>query len=236
MYKYFSMKNYDADKAYLNLVADGLADLRDKMVYAEGAGMNLYIDEKMPSMNRPVKDDKVDVQLATEMDMENMTDKLTQMGWTETENRDTIRRFNYENCRVEIVHKKTISWVPTRVWLEKGLDHLMEIERGGTVFTVVPFPYYLANQLSTYSIRDVVGPRKSYEFTVAIFLMVNRKDWAEQITKADDPSLKLFLLNSLLEVKNNYRLQDAIKAELPPANAERELVSILKKVDELLFG
>lgn len=224
------MTKYERDTQMLLQLNESLADVSADFVWIEGAALRLYADGM--DSDRPEKED-YDLQLATATDIEEFAPELGKIGYEEVLNRNTTRRYKFRDFTVEVVHYKAISWVPTMVWLKKGLEEPAQVNKWDSSFQVVSFNHFLANKFSTYSSRDVVGPRKSHEFTVVAYLIKNRISWVEEIASEKDPSLKLFLLNALVEIKNNFRLQTAILEEYGGDNASLALT--LEKIDKLLF-
>lgn len=227
------MVTFEEDKRKILKLMDLLGDLQADLVYTEGAGLWLYSENE--SGLRPLKEDAADITLTTETELKELSPQLQEIGFQEVLNRDTTRRFHYDDILVEIVHNKVISWIPTMVWMKKGLEDVQQIKKWGREFNIVSFPHYLANKLSTFSIRDVVGPRKSYDFTVVAFLLDKNPNWDVVVAAENEPSLKLFILNSFVEIKNNHRLQSALKDELESEKSEVEIEEILDKMDKLLF-
>jgi predicted nucleotidyltransferase len=207
------MKNSIINRKVIKKVAIALKELNESVVYVGGAVVSLYINDPAADDIRPTKDIDISLEIASLADLEKLRVELTQKGFVQSAEENTVCRFKYDDVLVDVMGTKPVGWAPGDIWFERGFPYKQKTEIEGIGIYILPLPHYLAAKFSAYHDRGNIDPRTSHDFEDITYVLDNQTNLVEIIASSQD-DVKEFLKAEFKEILKNEALQEAMLAHL----------------------
>lgn len=210
------------------VVAQALGDLNDHVVYVGGAVAGLYADDSGAPEIRPTKDIDIVVEIATEVELEHLRQKLAKRGFHNAKDEHVICRFHYGDILIDVMATQNIGWAPANPWFQSGFNRAEIRHIKDRVIKIMPFPYYLASKFVAFKNRGR-DPRTSHDFEDIVFVLDNRTTLAHDIMESHW-EVRAFLIHELKAILRDELLQEAVLAHLEPATQTRRFEWLKQKI------
>jgi len=153
------LKNTQVNTDIIKTVAQGLAELNEKVVYVGGAVVSLYINDPAAEDVRPTKDIDISLEIASLTELEKLRQDLNSKGFKQTADDDVICRFRYRNIKVDVMATREIGWAPANQWFRDGFKERIIYEVEDQQIYIMPLPYFIAAKFVAYHDRGEIDPR-----------------------------------------------------------------------------
>ncbi len=128
---------------------------------------------------------------------------------------------------------KEIGWAPANPWFESGFAHSEKVEIGNQSINTLPLSYFLATKFSAFESRGGNDPRTSHDFEDITYILDNRTDLVEEISKAPDDVLS-FIKQSFQKILDNEIMQEALIANLFYETQIERFQMIIEKIKKII--
>ena len=200
----------------LQLIAKGLGELKEEVVFVGGSVAELYADDPATSDIRPTLDIDCVVEIYTRKAYYDLEDELRKKKFTnDTRPNAPICRWIYEDITVDIMPVETDILGFGNQWYKAGVAQKTEktLPDGVQIF-VFPVAYYLATKFEALKGRGGADLRLSHDFEDIIFILDNTTNIADIINNNTDASLKSYLSEQCLKLLTNKNIEEAISCAL----------------------
>lgn len=200
----------------LQIVANGLKELKDKFVFVGGAVAELYADDPASSDIRATKDIDCTVELSSKMAHENLEENLRSKGFAhDTSQGAPICRWIYEGIKVDVMPTDEDILGFNNRWYSAGVENkISKTLPDGTEIFVFPAEYYLASKYEAHNDRGGSDLRQSHDFEDIIYIFDNCVEILDIIRNTDE-EVKEYLKSECLSLLNDDNLSEGITCALP---------------------
>ncbi len=150
----------------LQIVADGLGDLRNKIVFVGGAVAELYADDPASSDIGPTQDVDCTIELSSYKELTEFEEALRTNGFANDNSQGApICRWIYQDIKVDVMpaDEKVLSF--NNQWYHGGVgSKISKTLPNGTGIFVFPAEYYLASKFEAHNDRGGNDLRQSHDF------------------------------------------------------------------------
>jgi predicted nucleotidyltransferase len=162
----------------LEIVARGLKELRNEVVFVGGASTILYVDSKAAPEPRPTDDVDCVIEVASRAKYAHLEEKLRALGFTHDRSPQAPAcRWNYEHVVVDVMptNEKILGF--SNRWYEEGITRKeSRTLKDGTEISVFSLPYLLASKIEAYKSRGKGEPRTSPDIEDIVFVLDGNVD------------------------------------------------------------
>jgi len=180
----------------LQIVANGLGELKDHMVFVGGAVAELYASDPASSDIRPTTDVDCVIELNSRMEYLKLEKKLRAKGFAN----DISNQWYLEG-----IEKKTVKLLPD-----------------GTEVFVFPIQFYLAAKFEAHKSRGGNDLRQSRDFEDIVYIFDNCPGFVNDIINSND-GLREYLINECQNLLDNYGLTEGIESALPYGSGDERM-------------
>ena len=200
----------------LQIVASGLGDLRDEVVFVGGVVAELYADDPASSDIRPTQDVDCTIELNSYREHTKLEEALRTKGFAnDTSEEAPICRWIYQNIKVDVMPSNVdILGFNNRWYLGGIMNKIPKILPDGSEIFVFPPEYYLAAKIEAHNDRGGNDLRQSHDFEDIIYLLDNCTSILEDIRNADE-DIKNYLKTEFERLFANDGLSEGIDSALP---------------------
>jgi len=200
----------------LQIVADGLGDLKDEIVFVGGAVAELYADDPASSDIRPTQDVDCTIELRTYREHTELEEELRAKGFVnDTSQGAPICRWIYQDIKVDVMPTDENVLGFNNQWYPGGVGNKIPktLPDGSEIF-VFPPEYYLAAKVEAHNDRGGTDLRQSHDFEDIIYILDNCTSILEDIRNADE-DVKNYLKTECERLFANDGLSEGIESALP---------------------
>lgn len=149
----------------LEIVANGMGELADKMVFLGGAVTNLYIDDPAAERIRPTLDVDCIIEIGSKSAYNKFEDELRGKGFCHfIESGAPICRWIYNGILVDIIPTDERIFGFTNQWYRHGIRNNQKIQLpSGKIISILTLPYFIATKIEAYYGRDEKDFRISHD-------------------------------------------------------------------------
>jgi len=200
----------------LQIVAHGLGDLRDEMVFVGGAVAELYADDPASSDIRPTQDVDCTIELSSYREHTELERALRTKGFAnDTSQGAPVCRWIYQDIKVDVMPTDVNILGFNNRWYHGGVEKkISKPLPDGTEIYVFPPEYYLASKLEAHNNRGGTDLRQSHDFEDIIYILDNCISILDEVRDADE-DVKSYLKNECRSLLENDGLSEGIEAALP---------------------
>jgi restriction system protein len=145
-YKYISSKD-------LELVAEGLKDLKNQMVFVGGAVVGLYVDVLSAKELRPTEDIDMTITLASFRNWYAIQEQLSDYGFHPDPFGHAICSFKYQDIPVDIMPAEDSPLGPANKWYALGFNNIWIRKIHDIEIQILPAPCFLATKFEAFKNR-----------------------------------------------------------------------------------
>ena len=219
----------------LQLIAKGLGELKEEVVFVGGSVAELYADDPATSDVRPTLDIDCVVEISTRKAYYELEDELRKKKFkNDTRPNAPICRWVYEGIIVDIMPIETDILGFGNQWYKAGVAQKTEktLPDGVQIF-VFPVEYYLATKFEALKGRGGTDLRLSHDFEDIIFILDNTTNISDIINNNTDASLKSYLSEQCLKLLTNKNIEEAISCALPLYSEEERISYIIEILNQI---
>lgn len=121
------MHNKVINLALVAQVAQGLQELKDKMVFIGGAVISLYTDDPAAEEIRPTADIDMTINLANYAEWAQMQERLAELGFYPDPQGQSICSYKYQDIAIDIMPADDSSIGVSNIWYKPGFKYLQQI-------------------------------------------------------------------------------------------------------------
>ena len=156
----------------LQIVANGLGELKDEMVFVGGAVAELYASDPAFSNIRPTTDIDCVIELSSRIEYSKLEEKLRAKGFAnDTSKGAPICRWIYRNMKVDVMptDEKILGF--SNQWYLEGIEKkTVKTLPDRTEVFVFPTQYYLAAKFEAHKSRGGNDLRQSHDFEDIVYI------------------------------------------------------------------
>ncbi|OYQ43581.1 nucleotidyl transferase AbiEii/AbiGii toxin family protein [Flavobacterium aurantiibacter] len=228
------MHNKIINLALVAKVAQGLQELRAKMVFIGGAVISLYTDDPAAEEIRPTTDIDLTINLANFNDWAQMQERLAELGFYPDPHGQSICSYKYQDIAIDIMPAENSSIGVSNVWYKPGFDYLEQVTlEDGTEINILPAPYFLATKLEAYNDRGKNDFYGSHDFEDIIYLIDNRTTIVEEILAAD-VIVRNYIKDELSVIKNHPQADEILAMHIHPLIRSERFEILLEKIEQII--
>ena len=227
------MYNKVINLALVAQVAEGLKELREKMVFIGGAVISLYTDDPAADEIRPTTDIDMTINLANYAEWAKMQERLAELNFYPDPEGQSICSYKFEKSAIDIMPADDSSIGVSNKWYKPGFKYLQQIELPeGISINILPAPYFLATKLEAFKDRGGNDFYGSHDFEDIIYLLDNRTTIVEEILAADE-DVRQYIKQELILIKNHPQAGEILAIHIHPLVREDRLPIMMEKMNEL---
>lgn len=225
------MHNKIINLALVAQVAQGLQELRDKMVFIGGAVISLYTDDAAAEEIRPTSDIDMTINLANYAEWAKMQERLAELEFYPDPQGQSICSYKYQDIAIDIMPADDSSIGVSNIWYKPGFKYLQKIAlEDGTNINILPAPYFLATKLEAFKNRGNNDFYGSHDFEDIIYLLDNRTTIVQEIVAADEV-IQDYLKTALTIIKNHPQAEEILAMHIHPLIREERVKMLLEKIE-----
>lgn len=228
------MHNKVINLALVAQVAQGLQELKDKMVFIGGAVISLYTDDPAAEEIRPTADIDMTINLANYAEWAQMQERLSELGFYPDPQGQSICSYKYQDIAIDIMPADDSSIGVTNIWYKPGFKYLQQIAlEDGTNINILPSPYFLATKLEAFKDRGKNDFYGSHDFEDIIYLIDNRTTIVEEILTADE-EIRQYIKEELTLIKNHKQADEILAMHIHPLIREERFKMLMEKIEVIM--
>lgn len=199
----------------VQVVAQGLQELRDQVIFVGGSVISLYANDPAAGMPRPTSDIDLVVVVSSYAAYERLEARLRALGFQHAPEDGVICRFRFRGVLVDVMPTDVPAIGPTNRWYLPGMAHAVQYALpDGSMIKILAAPHFLATKLEAYSSRGG-DMRTSKDFEDIVFLLDSRVGLMEEITKSPN-ELVDYLRKKFRGLLKDDAFAEAITGHLDP--------------------
>ena len=226
------MENRIINIAVVAEVAQGLKELKNKMVFVGGAVVSLYADEPSADEIRPTSDIDMTINLLNFSNWAKMQKRLAELGFYPDPFGHNICSYKYKNIPVDIMPAENSLLGPSNKWYKIGFENLWKVNAKEEEIQILPAPAYLAAKFEAFNSRGG-DYRTSHDFEDIIYILDNRLTIVYEIENAHN-EIKEFLISEFNKILHNRFLELLLNAHIHPLMQEERTPVILEKLNQII--
>ena len=227
------MYNKVINLALVAEVAEGLKELREKMVFIGGAVISLYTDDPAADEIRPTTDIDMTINLANYYEWTQMLERLSELNFHPDPQGQSICSYQYRKIAIDIMPADDSSIGISNQWYKPGFHSLQTITLAeGICINILASPYFLATKLEAFNDRGNNDFYGSHDYEDIIYLLDNRTTIVEEILSADEP-VKEYIKQQLTKIKNHPQANEILAMHIHPLVREDRFLLLLEKIEKI---
>ena len=218
----------------LEAVANGLAYLKEEMVFAGGAVAELYASNPEATDIRPTLDVDCVIEIHSYSAHTEVEDKLRSLGFVnDTTQGAPICRWIYQDILVDIMPSDSEVLGFSNRWYKEGIKSkiLKTLPNGTDIFVFSP-EYYLATKFEANKGRGGSDLRQSHDFEDIIYILDNCAELLDSISKTNE-TVKIYLKKECTNLLNNKGLVEGIESSLPFGSEKEATDIIIQRIQKI---
>ena len=227
------MYNKVINLALVAEVAEGLKELREKMVFIGGAVISLYTDDPAADEIRPTTDIDMTINLANYYEWTQMQERLSELNFHPDPQGQSICSYQYRKIAIDIMPADDSSIGISNQWYKPGFHSLQTITLAeGININILASPYFLATKLEAFNDRGNNDFYGSHDYEDIIYLLDNRTTIVEEILSADEP-VKNYIKQHLAKIKNHPQANEILAMHIHTLVREERFQLLLQKLEQI---
>ncbi|MDP2806659.1 MAG: nucleotidyl transferase AbiEii/AbiGii toxin family protein [bacterium] len=216
-------------------IAEALEELNDQVIFVGGSVVGLYINDPAAEDVRPTKDVDVSADIATFGELEKIRQQLVKKGFKQSHEEKVVCRFLYQGIKLDVMGTKEVGWAPSNPWFGPGFKHIEKQKIDAITINILPLAYFLATKFTAFHGRGGADPRFSHDFEDITYILDNKVDLVESVTRAPD-DVKKYLRSEFRKILKGSSLQEAIIANLNHLTQTERYNAIVSKLEKFVTG
>ncbi|MCK5465245.1 MAG: hypothetical protein KAI95_19595 [Bacteroidales bacterium] len=218
----------------LQIVANGLEEIKDDLVFVGGAVAELYASDPASSDIRPTTDIDCLIELKSRLEYSKLEERLRAKGFVnDTSMGAPICRWIYKNIKVDVMptDEKILGF--SNQWYLEGIENKIGIALpdGIEIFIFLP-QYYLGAKFEALKNRGGNDLRQSHDFEDLIYILDNCPDLLNDISKSN-VRIREYLKNECQNLLNNIAVREGIESALPYGSGDERVEIIEDLINDI---
>lgn len=218
----------------LQIVAKGLGNLKNNMVFVGGAVAEIYAGNPELSDIRPTLDVDCVIELRSRTAHAKLEDDLRALGFVnDTSKGAPICRWVYQDILVDVMPSDPDVLGFSNRWYGEGIENKISktLPDGTEIFLFLP-EYYLAAKFEAHKGRGGRDLRQSHDFEDIIYIINNCTELIENIKEASN-TVKGYLNEECVNLLKHEGLTEGIESALPYGSGEEDTDIIIKRIHNI---
>ena len=216
----------------IQIVAQGLGDLVDEVVFVGGAVAEFYATGQAAEEARISEDIDCVIEIGSRKEYRNLEKLLEARGFQHDTSGGPVCRWLYKHILVDIMPTKDEILGFSNKWYLDGIENkIMYPLPGGNVIYIFPTEIYLAAKLEAFNSRGKDDLRQSPDFEDIIYILDNNQDIPTILNSSSD-GVRKYLKEQFNNLIERDDIVEGIECALP-YSAESD--SVEKILDILQF-
>lgn len=218
----------------LQTVANGLGELKDRMVFVGGVVAELYADDPATSDIRPTLDVDCVIEIGSRIEHAQMEDELRAKGFSNDVSQGApICRWVFNDIKVDVMPTDDAILGFSNIWYVQGIESkIVKVLPNETEIAIFPPAYYLAAKIEAHNGRGGDDLRQSHDFEDIIYLIDNCTVLFDNIVVSAD-NLKAYLKKECQLLLQNRGLNEGIESALPYGSDEERTDIIMEFIQNI---
>lgn len=213
----------------VQLVAAGLKELRERMVFVGGAVISLYADDPGADMPRPTSDIDLVVHVVGYGAYARLEQRLAELGFHHSPEDEINCRYRFHGVTVDIMPTDVPALMPTNRWYLPGTARVTRMKLGdGTGIALLTAPYFLGTKFEAHRGRGE-DLRTSKDFEDIVFILDSRVQLEREIAEAPD-DIRSYLIEQARALLKNTHLRDGMEGHLRPGIAGERSTLLIERL------
>lgn len=212
-------------------VAEGLQELRERMVFIGGAVISLYTDDPAAEEIRPTKDIDMTINLGDNYaEFAKMQERLAELHFYPDPQGQYICSYKYKDIAIDIMPAEDTAIGISNTWYKPGFDHLQQITLDNNLeINILPAPYFLATKIEAFKDRGNNDFYGSHDYEDIIYVLDNRTTIVEEIL-ASNAEVKNYLKQELSLIAGHPQGNEILAMHIHPLVVEKRFPILLEKI------
>ncbi len=214
----------------LQIVAKGLGELKETMVFVGGSVAELYATDPASSDIRPTLDVDCVIELSSRMTHSRLEENLRKKHFAHDISKGApICRFIFQDIKVDVMPTDSdILGFSNRWYIEGIATRIRKTLPDGTEIFVFSPEYYLATKFEAHKSRGGKDLRQSHDFEDIIYILDNCITVSGNISNAS-ATVKAYLKEECQTLLENDSLIEGIESALP-YGSDSDRVEIIEEL------
>jgi len=199
----------------VELVAAGLMELRDQVVFVGGSVISLYANDPGADTPRPTSDIDLVIVVSSYSEYNRLETRLRELGFHHSPEDNILCRYRYQGVLVDVMPTDVPAIGPTNKWYIPGMAHAIDqLLPNGSTIKLLTAPYFIATKFEAFKSRGG-DMRTSKDFEDIVYILDSRSGVEDEL-KGAPPKVHDYLckeFNALLKLKS---FAEAIAGHLDP--------------------
>ena len=216
----------------VQLVANGLKDLRTQVVFVGGAIVSLYADDRGADVPRPTADIDLVIQVSGYGAYARLEQRLAELGFHHSPEDRINCRYRHHGVLVDIMPTDVPAMGPTNRWYVPGMAHAQQVTLpDGVMISMLTAPYFFGTKLEAHRSRGG-DLRLSKDFEDIVYLLDSRLRLVEEIMSAPE-DIRTYLRTEAKKLLAARDLAEAMEGHLHPSVASKRVGILLEKLKRI---
>lgn len=214
----------------LQIVAKGLGELKENIVFVGGSVAELYATDPAASDIRPTLDVDCVIELSSRMAHSRLEENLRKKHFAHDISKGApLCRFIFQDIKVDVMPTDSDILGFSNKWYIEGIaTRIRKTLPDGTEIFVFSPEYYLAAKFEAHKTRGGNDLRQSHDFEDIIYILDNCSGLAEIISHAGI-NVKAYLKKECQSLYENDSLTEGIESALP-YGSDSDRVEIIEEL------
>ncbi|MBX2843993.1 MAG: hypothetical protein KTR26_19630 [Flammeovirgaceae bacterium] len=218
----------------LQVAAEGLGELRNKVVFVGGSVAELYAKNSNASDIRITNDVDCIIEISSRVVYYQLEEELRTKSFRNDQSEGApICRWLYKDIKIDVMptDEKILGF--SNKWYVEGIASKIpkKLPNGMTIY-IFTVAYYLASKFEAHKNRGGNDLRQSHDFEDIIFIIDNYPDLLKDIKNAE-PNLKQYLKSTCQKLLNLSYIEEGIECALPYGSGAERTVFILNVMKDI---
>ena len=229
--------NVEANLYMLQIIAEKIGDLREKIVFVGGCATALLItDPAAPDVRQTIDVDCI-VDVIVHSDYRNIEKQLRTLGFYQSPEDEVICRWRVKGYPFYLDVMPTNEAVLgfSNIWYKRAINESIHVALKNDIsIRLISSPYFLATKLEAFKDRGKEDYFASHDLEDIISIIDGRAELIEDIKKSDN-EIKSFLAKEFHKLNNNKRFREALPGHLynSPVGSERLVIERINQIGNL---
>jgi len=202
--------SYHVNIVRLKVVANALAEWKDKVVFVGGATVSLYASRPLAVSIRPTEDVDVVVELVSLVEFYSLQDHLLKIGFKHDMEAKIISRFLLNGLKVDFMPVDPSILGFSNRWYSDGVKNSVEYKMNNNETIRIFTPsYFIASKMEAFNTRGKKDLYSSHDLEDIIFVLDNRDEIEKELTEADE-TVQKYLKNEFTSLLKNPAFEEVL--------------------------
>lgn len=216
----------------VQLVAEGLRELRHEVVFVGGAVISLYADDPGADTPRPTSDIDLVIEVAGYAAYARLEERLAELGFHHAPEDVINCRYRFHGVVVDIMPTDVPALMPANRWYVPGMRHAAHLPLpDGTTIALLTVPYFLGTKFEAHKGRGG-DMRTSKDFEDIVFILDSRLHLEQEIAAAAE-EIRSYLQREAQALLEHPSTREAIEGHLSPHISSERAILLMERLERI---